>query len=254
MMKKTRSIGMVVAVLFMVMAGSSAMAVIAGDSTLWEGAYEADAMPAGDFVDQDGSVAAQGGSIQTDGTDSWLHMDNANAWGYAGVLATDGQGYVANANTNGGAAYEVRSRFNGGSWGNWGHLMTSATSADGHYNWLTYYVEDGAFKINNSNSFGNENATISMDTSEFHTYRFVNDNVNWSLYIDGSTTAAASINVLACYDDFNAGGYDGYAGRATFYWGDTGDLDYIRYTDTVPEPATMGLLALGGLFLRRRKR
>jgi len=36
------------------------------------------------------------------------------------------------------------------------------------------------------------------------------------------------------------------------------DIDYVRWTDAgayaVPEPATLGLLSLGGLFLRRRNK
>ena len=41
-MKKTRSIGMILAILCMAIAGSSAMAGIAADSADWEGGHEMD--------------------------------------------------------------------------------------------------------------------------------------------------------------------------------------------------------------------
>lgn len=89
----------------------------------------------------------------------------------------------------------------------------------------------------------------------FHTYRFVVANESTgplAIYVDGNTTPAHSW----------VGGASGYSELA---FGDLGNSaqgqvqwDYVRWTNAgayapVPEPASLSLLALGALALRRRR-
>ena len=46
---------------------------------------------------------------------------------------------------------------------------------------------------------------------------------------------------------------DGYGAKSSIDWNDSSVTDMTGYTMTIPEPMTMGLLGLGGLFLRRKK-
>jgi len=105
----------------------------------------------------------------------------------------------------------------------------------------------------------NGDSYLMATTDAFHTYRLTipNDTGPMNLYVDGNTTAATSF----------AGVASGTLTRIDF--GDTLDpgdggvvqWDYIRWTnagayapEAVPEPASLGVVALGGLALLRRRR
>lgn len=111
------------------------------------------------------------------------------------------------------------------------------------------------------NNGGSLSTVVTMDTSEFHVYRIVTDtnaSPTYSLYIDGSTTAAFTSSTPW----FTSAGFDG------LFFGDISagglagkiDVDYISWTDNgafaplVPEPSTLLCAAAGALFIAGRRR
>jgi len=234
-MKKTRKtemkIGFLFATLVITIGGGSLMAQVTPYSTTWEGSFEADAFPA-----DPNSWYTQGnlpitGTIIDDGTgNNYIH--NGPTGDYEAVRNMN---YVANYWTNGGASFEFRARVLGGGAyvSGLGHIITTTEVGDTHYYWLTYYIHTGEIEIYNSNHQAPGQGDVSLDVSEWHTYRFTIDPCDpegptWNLYIDNDPERRAFLK---------AEPYDGegipYAGYLGYFWGPvaTADLDYMRYTD-----------------------
>ena len=246
----TRMTGVTAVAVMLAMGAGSAMAGV--DSATWESSFEADALaPVGG---DPWHGFSENGTVVPDGSNNYINFGPSGA--LDGVRSTNlGAAY---ANTNGGASFEIRARHNGG--GNldvWGHIMTTSAATDTHKYWLTYYLEDGQMRINNSNSWDFGDATVPHDTSQWTKYRFTMDGTDWNLYIDDDPTPAATLTAIPNADDGNP--HPGYFAFFHGYGGSTdADIDYLRYTDMgaipVPEPATMAALGLGGLMLRRLRR
>ena len=245
----TRMIGVTAVAVMLAMGAGSVMA----DSSTWEGSsFEADALaPTNGAPNWHGF--STNGTVVADGGNNYINFGPTGA--LDGVRTLN---YVVNAGTNGGASFEVRARHNGGSHLDvWGHIFTSAAAGDSYYNWLTYYIESGQVRINNSNNFNLGTDTLAVDTSEWHAYRFTIDGTNWKLYVDDDPTPALTLAAIPNADEPIP--YTGYFGMFHGYGGSTDvDLDYLRYTDMgaipVPEPATMAILGLGGSLMLRRLR
>jgi len=238
-MDKTRKIGICVAILFMAIGGSTAMAVIIQDSTTWEHAYEADAKP----------VTAGIGTFGAwdDSTNSTLVPDGGNNYLNVTVPGYDGWKYTEtgtlDTTTNGGIAYEFRIKVTANT------VLARIYSSSNASRYLAMYVSGSNITIRDGDvapsGVGNTNGI-----GEWTTFRITCDDVKWRVYRQEDQSLQAELPVLADYGSKTNFRFDmrGAGNGASF------DFDYMRFTDGVPEPATMGLLALGGLMLRRRRR
>ena len=228
-MRKARTIkmriGFVVAILISALRGSL-MAVVTAYSTTWEGSYEMDTFPpSGEWEAVNGIETLCTIVFDPNGSGNYyLNSDGSDA--YPGIGSWN---FVANALTNGGASFEFRARFNSGSDAVAGHIFTTAVVGDPHYYWLTYYISSTDVEIYNTNGNDPGQQDRTLDTAEWHTYRFTNDGTDWNLYIDDNYTEPLTLTAVP----FSGEGipYDGYF--AFFLPGSdiNADLDYMRYTD-----------------------
>ena len=245
-MKRTRTIGMwtvVAAAMLLTIGVGAAMATITPDSTTWEGSYEADTQPvASGWQDLSGGNANT--TVIPDGLNNYIrHQATA---GYEGYRYVENPGTL-DPQTNGGISLEFRIQVRTGQF--FMHFWPSSVD-DGR--WLAIYVSDSNITLKDADAppaaLGNTNP------GDWTTFRITCDDVNWKVYRDTDQSVQTQIPVVS-----DSGPYGLYQMAAyAVYGSDDFDIDYIRWTDggatVIPEPATMGLLALGGLLLRRRKR
>ena len=221
--KSLAPVGILIAIVMLT--GQPAAVAVTTDSTTWEGSFEADVFPPVDnWISNCAQHISLKGTIVNEGENNYINRDRTFIY-YTCVRSMD---YVASSWTHGGASFEMRGRVNGGS--DWdaviGHVFTTAEAGDTHYYWLTYYIQNGRIVINNSNNFGLGNAEVSLDVTQWRTYRFTMDGTDWNLYIDGEPAATLTAGPFA-------GEGIPYSGYFGWFWGNTcnADLDYMRYTD-----------------------
>ena len=236
-------VGSAIAMLVLGIAGGAAMAgYVDPDSTTWEHAYEADLTPAdhGPPLEDNGNATI---TVVPDGGNNYINVLSGNDY-YHGFRYLENPGTL-DPQTNGGLAVEFRVRKDGS-----GQLYSRlwASSATASRN-LSIYVSNTNITIKD-NDTGVSGTGNTMGDNEWTTFRITCDDVNWTLTRMDDASQQAQIPVV-----YNGGPYGLFQWQMYEVYPNLAfDLDYMRMTDGVPEPATMGLLALGGLLGLRRKR
>jgi len=100
-----------------------------------------------------------------------------------------------------------------------------------------------------------------LDITQFNVYRLVNTGSNLKIYVNDIPTPVYDEAWTGTRDDGRAGLFAfGSQPRGSGLFSQTWDIDFIRALTSeardempIPEPATIGLLALGGLALLRRR-
>ena len=236
-------VGSAIAMLVLGIAGGAAMAgYIDPDSTTWEHAYEADVTPAahGLPLEDYGNATI---TVVPDGGNNYINVLSGNDY-YHGFRYVENPGTL-DPQTNGGLAVEFRVRKDGS-----GQLYSRLwASGDTTSRNLAIYVSNTNISIKDGDSGATDVANTNGD-GEWTTFRISCDDVSWKVYRDSDQSVQAEVPVVADGGPYGLFQWQVYEVYPNLNF----DLDYMRMTDGVPEPATMGLLALGGLLGLRRKR
>jgi hypothetical protein len=208
--------------------------------------YEADALPESSTPSWnryfDGDVSVSGGilTVTTPGT----HGGSDPDFSEIRLLGGSGQPWDT---TGAGTTVEVKVKtdynVSGHSWA--GSILIDTGVRRWHMLIGEGYITD--------NAGGGDFPIVTNDA--FHTYRFViADETNGPLdmYVDGNTTPTNSWGGAGSVSSRIAFGDLGNSDQGQVQW------DYVRWTNDgayapVPEPASLSLMALGALALRRRR-
>jgi len=237
-MNKSRAteirIGLAVAVLVLVIGGSSAMALVTADSTTWEYAYECDQTPVADGGWTDLWAYDDVATVVVDPSDAgnnYIHIDNQGEE-YAGFSRRiDPSDF--DPNTNGGISIELRIRSINGDL--FFHMWPSAEASS---RWLSTYITPTAATIIDSDAYGSVSAGLDPNDPSndggWHTYRITCDDTDWNLYRyrfdapdDPNYTGWITTPVVGAYAPQTGYQIDLYGVQETAEF----DIDYIRWTD-----------------------
>jgi hypothetical protein len=251
-MKKTI---VMLSVAVLLLTGQVFAVVITADSATWEGSYEGDVKPGSDGFT--GSSAASAschpGAPATDPGILWVSSVDNNTSPYWTKTTPP----VLDLTT--GDSFEVRLKMlqaqNSANWATCMFIIQTQAAGGAATKSYTLAITDTQIRLQ---TVGGSTRYITMDTTDaFHTYRVTYSSAGFGLFLDDnpsqvtgggvSSDVSGNPGPLMQFGDFTGTDDSEYL------------LDYIRWTNAdafpAPEPATMGLLLVGGVLgvIRKRK-
>ena len=240
---------LIVSAVSLVLASGPALGAVTNDSSTWEGSYEGVVKPSSDgwtaFGGADSKASLLGGGI--------LRIDSINygasPWYQNLETLNLSTGVTAGTYEGPGVSMEWRLKML-----DYEDPQT-ATAAARFY----IYADDGSGNIKQrsmgfSKTMAGESSNLfPMDTTDgFHVYRFTMDSAGYKFYVDGSHVRTGSLGATSGATRLEFGDVTG--GQDSDY-----ELDYIRWTDggafnTIPEPASLVMMAVSGVLLLGRRR
>ena len=236
-------LGLAVATALVLTGSASATGFIPPDSSTWEYSYEGDVNPVDDgWTDVAGGAAAGVQLLSDGGTDYAKFTFGEGEYFQKGGAV----GEALDPKTNGGMAYEMRVRVHASAY-LYTYLWCTSDSGGPYRRLNTYFTSGNAYHEDSAPP--GSDAITGHGNGDWTVLRVVNDNTTVTVYKDSADPTA----------QWAIGGTDDARTEyfARFYSAGTidVDVDYLRWTNGVPEPATLGLLTAGGLLLGlRRKR
>jgi len=241
------------AAIALAMSTSVATATIAADSALWEFGWEGDVLPQNATPAWSNNFSGVGlgdFTLMTEGSDSFARFDDSV---YSSGIEWEGSGVALDPKTNDGAAFEMRVRMTEGTLF-WDIGFTDDPS-DGNQSRFSRSVITPSKHTMRMLPLGAEPAVDSNIKDQFTVIRLVTDDTKMDLFQDDVLLYTYAGPFLA-NDSRTDAFLRMFSGSTSAQC--TIDFDYIRWTDgnPIPEPATLGLLTVGGLlaFARRRRR
>ena len=243
------------AAIALAMSPSVATATIAADSALWEFSWEGDVLPENAdpaWSNNWSGIGLGDFTLMSDQySDSFARFDDS---AYASGIEWEGSGVALDPKTNDGAAFEMRIRMPEGTvfW----DIGFTDDPGDGNQSRFSRSVITPSKHTVRMLPLGAEPAVESkLNNDDFTVIRLVTDDTKMDLFQDGVLLYEYAGPFLA-NDQRTDAFLRMFSGSTSADC--TIDFDYIRWTDgnPIPEPATLGLLTVGGLlaFARRRRR
>ena len=193
-------------------------------------------------------------TVMTVGSDTFIRTVNPAAGDPFEAYYYEDLAGLLDPKTNGGAAMEIRFRKNSGAQDTVDMIMSDplgTSPGGGTYRFAQLFLSTSNVTYQGVPAVGSPQSGA-INENDWTILRIESNDLNYTLFKDGVALPQVypvAPDVLGSNDK-----RDGFQFRFFVPDGSSFDLDWVRWTNGVPEPTTFGLLALGGLLLMMRRR